>query len=100
MLLFPFSNQPIDDEYNNSVADAAAINAMHDSTSRTALTDNPDYFYEWPEFVLDLLARSKDWAIWRKKVERNIGASKIPRKIAYYRALLEDFKASVNELVE
>ncbi len=71
---------------------------MHDFTSRTAITDNPDSFYEWPEFILDLLARSKDWAIWRKKVERNVGALKIPRKMAYLKALLEDFKSSQNEL--
>ena len=34
-------------------------------------------YYVWPDFILDLLNRPTEWAIWRKRVERGSDVKKI-----------------------
>ena len=79
--------------------------------------NNSSKLYSWPDFILDLVANSKDWAAWRKLQDRaymreksaissNRGSSnesksiaasttQITRRYVYFRALREEYLESL-----
>jgi hypothetical protein len=57
-----------------------------------------DTMYLWPDFVLELINSPREWAAWRKRVERNSGGSRAARKTLYLSALCEEFRNEVQKI--
>ena len=77
-------------------AEQRAINTMHEEMN-TQSTEVP--FYEWPEFIPNMINNPREWQVWRKRVERGAQQNKdqqrthlIPKKQLYFAALVEDYK--------
>jgi hypothetical protein len=60
-------------------------------------SDDENEFYLWPNFILDLINAPRDWAAWRKRVERNSGGSRTVRKNLYFAALCDGFREEVEK---
>jgi len=70
------------------------------SSSPTSNEDNDDdenRLYLWPDFILDMINSPREWAAWRKRVERNSGGSRITRKSLYLSALCEGFRLELQK---
>jgi len=64
------------------------------SDSACASTPNSAYSFQWPDFIIELIRKPRDWASWRKKVERGGNAQRAQRKLLYFSALVEDAVAN------
>jgi hypothetical protein len=76
-------------------AEQRAIHIMHEEF--TNLQSSEIKFYEWPEFIPNMINNPRQWQSWRKRVERGAqskqgGSHMIPKKQLYFAALVEDFK--------
>jgi hypothetical protein len=68
-----------------------------EDTSVTETSSNDGQgFYLWPDFILDLLNQPKEWAAWRKRVERLAAGKQGLRRHFYFEALRADYKESLN----
>jgi hypothetical protein len=77
-------------------AEQRAIHIMHEEMN-TQSSEVP--FYEWPEFIPNMINNPREWQSWRKRVERGAQQNKdqqrnhlIPKKQLYFAALVDDYK--------
>jgi len=66
--------------------------------SSSLTTDEEEEFYLWPDFILDLINSPREWASWRKRVERNAGGSRSTRRNLYLSALCEGFREELQKI--
>jgi hypothetical protein len=74
-----------------------AWDSGRDGTSPST-SDEDEEFYLWPDFILDLINSPREWASWRKRVERNTGGSRIMRKNSYLAALCDGFRQELEKV--
>lgn len=55
----------IDNSSSSSSSDCTNANKGNES-----IADDINKYYVWPDFILDLLTHTVEWASWRKRVER------------------------------
>jgi hypothetical protein len=73
-------------------AEAVAIGVMNNEIAVELVnigSEDEKAFYQFPDFILDLICNPREWASWRKKVERTISTKNPCRKHSYYKALCE-----------
>eukprot|EP01034_Spumella_vulgaris_P021631 gene21631-27670_t len=72
-------------------------NAGGDSSVDQPAADG-ESFYLWPDFILDLLNRPKEWAVWRKRAERPAAGQQGSKRQLYFEALRADYEESLATL--
>jgi hypothetical protein len=80
-------------DFNPATSDSTTIDGEH-SPSGAAVVSVPPRRYAWPQFILDLISRPRDWAAWRKKCER-LSRGREGRVEQYLRALVEERQRTV-----
>jgi len=86
---------PINDVIDES-EEIVALSIMTDPSKQVTYKDCQ--VYKWPSFILNMICQPREWASWRKRVERSTCATRgNPRKLLYFKALSEDFLKSLQE---
>lgn len=73
-------------------AESVAIKVMNNEIGVELVnigSEDEKAFYQFPDFILDLICNPREWASWRKKVERTISTKNPCRKLSYFKALCE-----------
>ena len=81
-----------------AMAVMAALAGRSGSDLSVFVTEDEGQFYHWPDFILDMVSRPREWASWRKSVERGgRGTSGKSRRDLYFEALCGEYGSSKEE---